>query len=107
MTKVGRASQPRFQHMYTLRYDTRSAMQRQAKIMKFRRDSALRAVVLEGCLFFPSRCIRQLLPALEDLDHAVSANVIQILVLLYNPVQVVSACRDPDHPTDVLGCPRV
>lgn len=35
MTEVGRASKPRFQHMYTLRYDTRSAMQRQAKIKKF------------------------------------------------------------------------
>lgn len=52
MTEVGQASQPRFQHMYTLRYDARSAMQRQAKIKKFE-DSALWALVLEGCPFFP------------------------------------------------------
>lgn len=54
MTEVGQASQARFQHMNTPRYDARSAMQGQAKIKKFE-DSALRALVLEGCLFFSLR----------------------------------------------------
>lgn len=54
-----------------------------------------------------SVCVGHLLPALKDLDHTISANVVQILMLLYHTFQIASASSDPDHPADVLGRPRV
>lgn len=60
-----------------------------------------------GCLFLLFDCVCHLLPALEDLDHAISADVVQILMLLYHPAQIASASSDSDHPADILGCPSV
>lgn len=74
-----------------------------------RQNSAAKTLVMkDGCLFRLFDCVcHLLLPALEDLDHAISANMVQILMLFYHTAQIASASSDPDHPADILGCTSV
>lgn len=48
-----------------------------------------------------------LLPTLKDFDSAISADMIQILVLFDSPVQDASAASDPHDSADIFRCARI